>query len=258
MELRRDRGAVPVDVRGQAGRAGARHVHEHLGEHGLGLGPDRGRPAGQAAAVSGQLSDHAGVGHSPRAVEAQELRCAHAPGRGRDRRRRGGPGCFLRRLVGDHHDQRSGRRPQVRDHRAGRQPRIAVADHRHPARRSVHGPADQDRAGRPPAGHVRPPRGGASTNRGALDARRLLLRRHRGGPHRHQVPHPGVPAVRRISGQRGGAVADSRRGGPARHQRPLCHRAQSHRRGRRAGVLALPSRPGHPGPPVGHSRHHRA
>ena len=33
-----------------------------------------------------RVPDHAGVGHPPRAVQAQELRRAHLPGRGRDRR----------------------------------------------------------------------------------------------------------------------------------------------------------------------------
>ena len=51
-----------------------------------------------------------------------------------------------------------GDRPQGRDHRPGRQPGAAAADHRHPAGRAVDRAADQDRAGRPAAGHVRPPR----------------------------------------------------------------------------------------------------
>ena len=63
-----------------------------------------------------------------------------------------------------------------------------------------------------------------------VDARRLFLRRHRGGPHRPQVPDAGLLAVRRLSGQRGRAVADPRRGHPARHQRAVRHRAQSHPR----------------------------
>ena len=40
---------------------------------------------------------------------------------------------------------------------------------------------------------------------------RLLRRRHRGGPHRAQVPHAGDPAVRRLPGQRLRAVAAARR-----------------------------------------------
>ena len=45
----------------------------------------------------GLLPDHPGVGHPPRAVEAQELRGAHAAGRGRDRRHRRRPRRRLRR-----------------------------------------------------------------------------------------------------------------------------------------------------------------
>ena len=40
---------------------------------------------------------------------------------------------------------------------------------------------------------------------------------------------PGLPALRRLPGQRGRAVADPRRGHPARHQRAVRHRAQPHR-----------------------------
>ena len=43
--------------------------------------------------------------------------------------------------------------------------------------------------------------------------------RHRGGPHRADVPHAGDPAVRRLPGQRLRAVAAARRRRPARHHR---------------------------------------
>jgi 2-oxoglutarate ferredoxin oxidoreductase subunit alpha len=56
-------------------------------------------------------------------------------------------------------------------------------------------------------------------DRRPLHARRLLLRRHRSGPHRPQVPDPGDPALRRLPGQWSRAVADPRRGGAPRHQR---------------------------------------
>ena len=70
--------------------------------------------AGQAAALLRVVPDHAGVRHPPRAVEAQELRRAHAAGRGRDRRPSASrsaprsPGS-----LGDHHHERPGRRPEV-------------------------------------------------------------------------------------------------------------------------------------------------
>ena len=49
----------------------------------------------------------------------------------------------------------------------------------------------------------------------------LLRRRHRGGPHRPQVPHAGDPALRRLPGQRRRAVAAARRRRPARHRVPF-------------------------------------
>ena len=105
--------------------------------------------AGQLAqlpGVPGLLPDHAGLRHPPRAVQAQELRRAHAAGRGRDRRHRRRPRRLLRRPPGRHHHQRPGRGPQVRDHRPGHQPRAAAADHRHPAGRALDRAAHQDRA----------------------------------------------------------------------------------------------------------------
>ena len=61
----------------------------------------------------GSLPDHAGVGHPPRAVQAQELRRAHAAGRGRDRRHRRRARRGVRRPPRRHHHQRPGHRPQV-------------------------------------------------------------------------------------------------------------------------------------------------
>ena len=46
----------------------------------------------------GLLPDHPGVGHPPRAVQAQELRGTHPAGRGRDRQRLRGARCRLRRV----------------------------------------------------------------------------------------------------------------------------------------------------------------
>ena len=66
--------------------------------------------AGQLAELPlflGSLPDHAGVRHPPRAVEAQELRRAHAAGRGRDRRHRRRPRRGVRRPPRRHHHQRS-------------------------------------------------------------------------------------------------------------------------------------------------------
>ena len=112
-------------------------VHQHQRQHRPGLGPGRRQPAGRAAALPRLLPDHAGVRHPPRAVEAQELRRAHAPGRRRDRRHRRGPRCRLRRPPRRHHHQRPRPGAEERDHRPRRQPRAAAAHHRHPAGRAV-------------------------------------------------------------------------------------------------------------------------
>ena len=95
-----------------------------------------------------------------------------------------------------------GHRPQVGDHGAGHQPRAPAPDHRHPAGRTVHRSAHQDRTGRPAPCHVRPPRRGAPSHRGRHDAVALLRGGARGGPDRRQVPHAGDPALRRLPGQR--------------------------------------------------------
>ena len=62
-------------------------------------------------------------------------------------------------------------------------------------------------------------------------ARRLLRRRAGGGPDRDDLPHAGVPALRRLPGQRLRAVADPRGRRPARPAGAVRDRAQ--RRGRR-------------------------
>ena len=68
----------------------------------------------------GLLPDHPGVGHPARAREAQAVRRADVPGRGRDRRHRRCIGRCLRRLARDHDDQRPWCRPEVGDDRVWR------------------------------------------------------------------------------------------------------------------------------------------
>ena len=58
--------------------------------------------------------------------------------------------------LGSHHHVRARRRTEVGDHRTGRSDRAALDHLRHPAGWTQHGHADQDRAGRPAAGDVRP------------------------------------------------------------------------------------------------------
>ena len=211
----------------------------------------------RAAALPRHLPDHPGLGHPPRAVQAQAVRGADLPGRGRDLRHRRRPRRRLRRGAGRDHHLGPGHRPQVGDHGPGHQPRAPAADHRHPARRALHRPADQDRAGRPAPRHVRPSRRGPAAHRGGQDAVALLRGHARGGPAGRQVPHAGDPALRRLPGQRHRAVAAARPGRPARHRPRLRHRAQPHRCRRQRGVLAL--RPGRrdAGPTLGPARRGR-
>ena len=206
----------------------------------------------------GCVPDHAGVGHPPRAVQAQELRRPHPAGRGRDRRHRrrrsappsaatsgitttSGPGIALKGetmglavslelplLIID--IQRGG--PST-----GLPTKTEAAD----LLQAMYG-----RHGESPA-----------PDRGRLQPVALLRGGHRGGPHRAQVPHAGHPAVRRLPGQRLRAVAPPRRRRPARHLRAVRHRAQPHRRRRQPRVLALPPRPRDAGPALGDARHAR-
>ena len=78
-------------------------------------------------------------------------------------------------------------------------------------------------------------------DRGPADARRLLPRRHGCRAHRHDVPHPRLPAVRRLPRQRVRAV--ERPGGrePARPARRVRQRAQRHRPQGRADLPPVPA-----------------
>lgn len=101
-----------------------------------------------------------------------------------------------------HDDLRSGCGAQVGDHRARRLARTAAARHRHPARRAVHRPAHQDRAGGSAPGDVRQERRGTGAGRRAAHSGRLFRRGHRGSADRADVSHARLPAVGRLSGQR--------------------------------------------------------
>ena len=106
------------------------------GNNALAYGLDRGERPERAAALPRRVSDHAGLVDPRGAREAQELRRAHLPGGGRDRRggrcaRRG-----VRRRARRHHLGRPGRRPEAGDDRPRGRARAAAADPRHPARRA--------------------------------------------------------------------------------------------------------------------------
>ncbi len=161
-------------------------------------------------------------------------------------------GAVVRRRARRHHHLRPRRRAEVRDDRPGGLDGAAAGHRRRPARRALDRPADQDRAGRPAAGHVRPQRRGArsrSSRRAspsdcfdaAIEAARIAT----------EVPHAGVPALRRLPGQRLRAVAD-----PGRRRRcPTCAWTSPPSRNADDGteLLAVPARPGDAGPPVGRS-----
>ena len=187
----------------QAGQAAAGRVHEHHRQHRAGLGPRRRRPAGASCRSSSaatrsrrprdilhELSKHKNFG--VRTFQAEDEIAA--------------VGSALGAAFAGHLGVTTTSGPGV----ALKSETISLAvslelpllDHRHPARRPVDRPAHQDRGGRPLHRHVRPPRRGAAAGRRRLQPVALLLRRHRGGPHRAQVPHAGDPAVRRLPRQR--------------------------------------------------------
>ena len=111
-----------------------------------------------------------------------------------------------------------GRGAQGRDDLARRRAGAAAGHRRRAAGRPVHRHADQDRAGRPEHGAVRPARRGAGRGDRAEVAVGLLLRRAGGGPDRADLPHAGDPALRRLRRQRLRAVAAARR----RRRCPTC------------------------------------
>ena len=77
----------------------------------------------------------------------------------------------------------------------------------------------------------------------------VLRRGDRGRAHRAQVPHAGLPPLRRLPGQRLRAVADPRR-------RPTCRTSRRRfARGERRAVPALPPRSRDARPAVGDPRH---
>ena len=212
------------------------HAARHLHQHHRATPRWRGAwspPAqlAEAAGVPRQLSDHAGLRHPPRAVEAQELRRPHAAGRGRDRRHRCGPRRRVRRAPRGHHHRGPGHRAQGRDHRAwpsASSCRWSSSTSSAAARR----PGCRPRPSRPTCCMAMYGRHGESPlpDRGGLQPVALLRRGHRGGADRAQVPHAGDAAVRRLPRQRHRAVAAPRRADAARHLRRVRHRAQPRRR----------------------------
>ena len=140
------------------GQAARRQVSQDHRQRSDRLGPGRRRPSAAARTCSS-----AGYPITPPATfcttcRDEELRRAHLPGRRRDRRHVGRLRRRLRRRARGHRHQRPRHLPQGRGDGPGRHDRTADGHHRRAARRPEHRPADQDRAIRPAAGHVRPQR----------------------------------------------------------------------------------------------------
>ena len=110
------------------------------------------------AAVPRFLPDHAGHRDPARAVGAQAPQRHHLPGRGRDRRYLLGHRRLLRRHAGHDHHVRPGHGAQDRSAGARRDAGASVGGRRRATRRSLHRPADEDRAIRSVAGGLRPQR----------------------------------------------------------------------------------------------------
>ena len=182
--LRGDRRALRPPVGGSARGSAGGALSQHHRQRRPRLRPDRRFAEQQAPDRLRVVPDHARVGHSPRALAAQELRCSHDASRGRDQRGRCGGRRRLRRAPRHHRDQRPGHGFEGREHGARGQPRAAAHRRRRATGWPVDGAADEDRAVRPAARHVRPPRRGADAGCGAAVAEPLLRGRVRGDTYR--------------------------------------------------------------------------
>ncbi len=207
LQLLRHHRALPYPLRDRAGEAPGRCLPQHHRRHGDGVGLHRGVAQERPAALPGRLPDHSGLRPAARARDVQELRRDHLPGRGRDRRRLRGHRSRLRGRSRDHFDLGSGARPEERGDESRGDGGVAAGGRRRPARRTVDRPADEDRAGRPAAGDVRPQQRVAAAGARGLFAGRLLRSRHRGLPDRDPPHDAGSAALRRLHRQRLRALA---------------------------------------------------
>ena len=110
---------------------------------------------------------------------------------------------------------------------------------RHPASGALDRDADEAGAGRPAHGHVRAQRRVAGAGARRDLARPLLRDGDRGRADRPQVPHARLSPLGRLSGERLGAVARSRRCRPSGHLAAVRRRAE-----RRRALPPLRARPG--------------
>ena len=110
-----------------------------------------------------------------------------------------------------------GHRPQVGGARARGHGRAAARRRRRPAGRPIDRHADEERAGRPAPGPLRPQQRLADPGRRPGDARRVLRHGDRGVADRPEVRDPGRLPLRRVPRHRRRAVADPVDRGPAGH-----------------------------------------
>ena len=176
--LRRDdRADRHADPRARRPRHGARHLPHRQRHHGDRARAGRRERAQRPSARLRLISDHSRLGAPARARAPPQGRCAHDPGRGRDRGGRDGARRRLRGRARRHGDERARDGPQGRDGRPGGDARAADADHRRPARRSLDRDAHQDRAVGPADGALRAPRRVAAADRLRVHAGAMLPRR---------------------------------------------------------------------------------
>ena len=180
--LRRDRRAVRAPVRDPAGAARAGHVPQHHRQPRGRLRAHRRRRSRRSCRSSTRRTRS-----RRRPTSSTSCRSTRTSACARCRPKTRSPPSASRSArafagqLGVTATSGPGRRPQVGGARPRDQPRAAARAHRRAARRPVDRPAHQDRAVRPPARDVRPPRRVAAADRRRVLAEPLLRRRVRGG-----------------------------------------------------------------------------
>ena len=196
------------------------HLHQHHRQHRAGLGPHRRRPAGRAAAVP-RLATRSRRRRTSSTSCRSTRTSACAPCRPRTRSPASAPPSAPPSAATSASPPPAARASPSRPRRWAWPSASSCRCSSSTSSAAVRPPACPPRPSRPTCcmADVRPPRRVAAADRRRLQPVALLRGRHRGGPHRAQVPHAGDPAVRRLPGQRRRAVAPARRRRPARHLR---------------------------------------
>src|SRR5207248_11158636 len=132
----------------------------------------------------------------------QELWSDHFSGGRRNRRHHFGHWRVLRWVFSHYHHFRPGHGFEDRGSRPGGHDGNPAGHLRHPTRRSLDGPAYQDRAGGPASGSFRPQLGGTHPGARSGHSRRLPLDGPGSLPHRPQIYGSGDRPFRRLPRQR--------------------------------------------------------